>query len=89
MQLLQFIDLGGHEKYLKTALFGMTCLMPDYVILTVAANRGLDKPTLEHLAAAMTLQLPTVIVLTKVGLSKGCFRRAVQHGHAAVEGIVL
>ena len=71
VQLLQFIDLGGHGKYLKTALFGMTCLMPDYIILTVAAPRGLDKGTLEHLAAALTLQLPTVIILTKVGLLTG------------------
>ena len=71
LQLLQFIDLGGHEKYLKTALFGMTCLMPDYVILTVAAPRGLDKGTLEHLAAALTLQLPTVIIMTKVCLLTG------------------
>ena len=65
-QVLQIIDLGGHEKYLKTALFGMTCLLPDYAILTVAASRGLDRGSLEHLAAAITLQIPTVIVLTKV-----------------------
>ena len=71
MQLLQFIDLGGHGKYLKTALFGMTCLVPDYVILAVAATRGLDKGTLEHLAAALTLQLPTLIVLTKACLASG------------------
>ena len=68
--MLQFIDLGGHEKYLKTALFGMTCLLPDFVILTLAAPQGLDRGTLEHLAAAITLQIPTAIVLTKVGPSQ-------------------
>lgn len=26
-QVLRFIDLGGHEKYLKTALYGMTCMV--------------------------------------------------------------
>ena len=68
MQVLQFIDLGGHEKFLKTALFGMTCLLPDYVILAVAAVQGVDRGTLEHLAAAITLRIPTVIVQTKARL---------------------
>ena len=27
-RVLRFIDLGGHEKYLKTALYGMTCMVP-------------------------------------------------------------
>eukprot|EP00878_Enallax_costatus_P039489 GHUV01045252.1.p1 GENE.GHUV01045252.1~~GHUV01045252.1.p1 ORF type:complete len:137 (-),score=38.06 GHUV01045252.1:248-658(-) len=27
-QLVQFIDMGGHEKYLKTTLYGMTCMLP-------------------------------------------------------------
>lgn len=26
-RVLRFIDLGGHEKYLKTALYGMTCMV--------------------------------------------------------------
>jgi hypothetical protein len=26
--MVTFIDMGGHEKYLKTTLYGMTCLLP-------------------------------------------------------------
>jgi GTPase len=26
--MVNFIDMGGHEKYLKTTLYGMTCLLP-------------------------------------------------------------
>lgn len=26
--IVNFIDMGGHEKYLKTTLYGMTCLLP-------------------------------------------------------------
>ena len=26
-RVLRFIDLGGHEKFLKTALYGMTCMV--------------------------------------------------------------
>jgi GTPase len=36
------IDLCGHEKYLKTTLFGLTGLMPDYVILVVGGNMGVQ-----------------------------------------------
>jgi len=33
------IDLCGHERYLKTTLFGLTGLMPDYCLL-VRPRRG-------------------------------------------------
>jgi len=29
-RVLRFIDLGGHEKYLKTALYGMTCMVTTF-----------------------------------------------------------
>ena len=29
-RVLRFIDLGGHEKYLKTALYGMTCMVTNF-----------------------------------------------------------
>jgi ATPase subunit of ABC transporter with duplicated ATPase domains len=32
---VSLIDLCGHEKYLKTTLFGLTGLMPDYAMLVV------------------------------------------------------
>lgn len=30
--IVNFIDMGGHEKYLKTTLYGMTCLLPGGVV---------------------------------------------------------
>jgi GTPase len=27
-QVLNFLDMGGHEKYLKTTLYGFTCMLP-------------------------------------------------------------
>ena len=39
------IDLCGHEKYLKTTLFGLTGLMPDYAILVVGTNMGVQVMT--------------------------------------------
>lgn len=34
-KILAFIDLAGHEKYLKTTVFGMTGCAPDFVMLMV------------------------------------------------------
>lgn len=34
-KVLTFIDLAGHEKYLKTTVFGMTGLAPDFCMLMV------------------------------------------------------
>ena len=35
-RLLTLIDMGGHAKSLKTCLWGMTCLVPDYSILCIS-----------------------------------------------------
>ncbi|KAK9831512.1 hypothetical protein WJX81_004473 [Elliptochloris bilobata] len=37
-KVLCFIDLGGHERYLKTAVYGLTCMLPDAVLLCVSAR---------------------------------------------------
>ena len=66
LQVLRFVDLGGHEKYLKTALYGMTCLLPDYVLLCVCGVEGLGRISREHLAVALALDIPLALVLTKV-----------------------
>ena len=35
-KVITFIDLAGHEKYLKTTIFGMTGHLPDYSMLMVS-----------------------------------------------------
>ena len=37
LQVITFIDLAGHEKYLKTTVFGMTGHAPDFSMLMVSA----------------------------------------------------
>ena len=39
-QVLTFIDLAGHERYLKTTVFGLTGHMPDFAMLMIGANQG-------------------------------------------------
>lgn len=36
--MITFIDLAGHEKYLKTTIFGMTGHAPDFAMLMVGHN---------------------------------------------------
>ena len=40
-KVITFIDLAGHEKYLKTTVFGMTGHVPDFCMLMVGSNAGI------------------------------------------------
>lgn len=46
-KVITFIDLAGHEKYLKTTIFGMTGHAPDYTMLMVGSNAGIIGMTKE------------------------------------------
>ena len=59
-------DLAGHEKYLKTTLYGLTSGAPSCVILIVGANAGLIGMSKEHLAIALALSVPVVVCIKKV-----------------------
>lgn len=62
------LDLAGHERYLKTTLYGLTSGSPSCVILMVGANAGLIGMSKEHLAIALALSVPIVVCITKVRL---------------------
>lgn len=59
-------DLAGHERYLKTTLYGLTSGSPSCVILIVGGNAGLIGMSKEHLAIALALSVPVVVCITKV-----------------------
>ncbi|KAJ1723120.1 hypothetical protein LPJ53_002525 [Coemansia erecta] len=67
-KLVSFLDLAGHEKYLKTTVFGMAGGAPDYVMLMVAANAGLTGMAREHLGLALALGIPVFVVITKIDM---------------------
>lgn len=67
-KVVSFIDLAGHERYLKTTVFGLTSQLPDYVILMVGANAGLVGMSKEHLGLALALGIPVVVVVSKVDM---------------------
>jgi GTPase len=68
-KLVTFLDLCGHEKYLKTTMFGLVGLMPDYAMIIVGANMGVSRMTREHLGISLALGVPIFFVVTKVDIS--------------------
>ena len=68
-KLVTFLDLCGHEKYLKTTMFGLVGLMPDYCMVIVGANMGVSRMTKEHLGITIALKIPLFIVITKIDIA--------------------
>lgn len=68
-KVINMIDLCGHEKYLKTTLFGMSGQFPQYAMLVVGANMGVSRMTKEHIGIAMSLKIPIFVVVTKVDIA--------------------
>jgi len=67
--LVTFIDLAGHEKYLKTTISGLTGSYPDYGLIVVGANMGVSKMTKEHIQIAAALKVPLFVVITKIDIA--------------------
>lgn len=65
---LVLIDLCGHEKYLKTTLYGIMGYYPDYAVVIIGANRGILQMTREHTKILHHLKIPMIIALTKTDL---------------------
>uniref|UniRef100_A0A915EXF3 Tr-type G domain-containing protein n=1 Tax=Echinococcus canadensis TaxID=519352 RepID=A0A915EXF3_9CEST len=67
-KVITFIDLAGHERYLKTTVFGLVGFAPDFVMLMVGANAGVIGMTKEHLGLALALSVPVFVVVTKIDM---------------------
>lgn len=67
-KVITFIDLAGHERYLKTTVFGMTGHSPDFSMLMVGSNAGIVGMTKEHLGLALALNVPVFVVVTKIDM---------------------
>ncbi|KAH6941783.1 hypothetical protein HPB50_023589 [Hyalomma asiaticum] len=68
-KLITFIDLAGHQKYLRTTVFGLTGHSPHFVMLVVNAASGLNGTGRDHLLLALALQV-------KADTISKCFNRA-------------
>lgn len=68
-QTVTFIDLAGHEKYLKTTISGLTGSYCDAAIVVIGANAGISKMTKEHLGVVIALKIPVIVVVTKIDMA--------------------
>ncbi|MCJ1433196.1 hypothetical protein MMC27_002555 [Xylographa pallens] len=67
-KVISFTDLAGHERYLRTTVFGLLSSSPNYCLLMVAANNGLIGMSKEHLGIALALNVPVMVVITKIDI---------------------
>ncbi|KAI2631082.1 P-loop containing nucleoside triphosphate hydrolase protein [Hypoxylon sp. NC1633] len=67
-KVISFTDLAGHERYLRTTVFGLLSSSPNYCLLMVAANNGLIGMSKEHLGLALALNVPIMVVVTKIDI---------------------
>jgi len=68
-RFVTLVDLAGHEKYLKTTLYGLSGYLVDYAIIIVGANMGVTNMTKEHLGIILPLQIPFIVVVTKIDIA--------------------
>ncbi len=74
--VLGFVDVPGHEKFIRNMLAGATGI--DFVLLVVAADDGVMPQTLEHLAIVDMLGIRHgLVVLTKADLGDAARRAEV------------
>jgi elongation factor 1-alpha len=65
-KIISFVDLAGHEAYLKTTINGITSSYPDYALVCVEKN--ITKITLEHIKLLYVLNIPFSIIMSKVDI---------------------
>lgn len=70
IKIVTFFDLCGHEKYLKTTIHGLSAMFPDMCLITVGSNMGMNQMTKEHIYLCMALQIPFLILVTKIDICK-------------------
>jgi len=68
-----FIDLAGHEKYLKTTIRGISTYKPDFALVCVAKNFGTAEvkdgygdPSEEHVKLLSWMKIPFIVLITKI-----------------------
>ena len=68
VKIISLYDLCGHERYLKTTIFGLTSTIPDICLILIGSNMGITRITQEHIFLCNTLNIPFVILITKIDI---------------------
>jgi GTPase len=84
-KIVSIIDLCGHEKYLKTTMFGQCGYYPDYSMIIISSSDGVVGQTKEHLGITIAQGVPFFIVFTKIDT---CPEQLLQQNVNTVRGIL-
>ena len=67
-EITTLIDLCGHEKYLRTTMFGVMGLFGDYGLVIIGANMGISTMTTEHIDLLTANRIPFITVVSKIDI---------------------
>ena len=65
-KLITLCDLAGHEKYLRTMIYGIASSALDYSFVLVNAKGGITHMTQHHLTISAMMNIPVIILMTKI-----------------------
>lgn len=68
LKLVNFLDLAGHRKYLRTSVQALSGYSPHYAIIVIAAGHALSPMTREHLSFVQALNVAYFVVVTKIDI---------------------
>ena len=63
-RILNFIDLCGHERYLRTTINGLSSIRCDLALVCISDK--ITRMTKEHLGICLLLDIPVSILFTKI-----------------------
>lgn len=68
LKLVNFLDLAGHRRYLRTTVQALSGYAPHYAIIVIAAGNALSPMTREHLSLVQALNVMYFVVVTKTDI---------------------
>lgn len=65
-RIISFVDLCGHEMYLKTTVSGLSSSYPDFAIVCISDN--ITQMTKEHINLCFAMGIPMILLFTKIDM---------------------
>lgn len=65
-RIISFVDLCGHEMYLKTTVSGLASAYPDVAIVCISSS--ITQMTKEHINLCLAMNIPFVLLFTKIDM---------------------
>lgn len=65
-RIFTFVDLAGHERYLRTTIAGIASTNSDLAVCCIRDK--VTNMTIEHLKLAISLDIPIIIIFTKIDM---------------------